>query len=637
MVDYTVFRTICHFLATAWFVTLSDSPFAKEGSEMKRILTPHLRRVGLRLGFDRDWYLYLVATVIGVFMGLSAVGFILPLRETEHFAGVLQGSNYLWLIILLGPAVGGLITGVLLTLLKHEGVGPGVTAVIYAVQRRKGKLSWKIGLRKWLASTATIASGGSAGAEGPIVTIGAVVGSNIAKVLGTGSQHTGTLLGCGAAAGLASVFNAPIAGIFFVMEILLRDFSLKTFTPIVIAAVVSSATTQGILGDAALFQVGEGFFQEGLAFSVTQIPTYLVLGLACGVLGAFFIRALDYAERMFVATKLPVAVRPLLGALLLGIIGFTIYWISNSDSMPKFYGNGYPMIETLINPNSYFSDEGGKVLHTATPFLLTLAGLAIVKLIATSITVGSGGAGGLFAPSLFIGAATGGCIGYAVHYFGWFPNTSPAYFALVGMAAMVAATTHAPLTAILIVYEVTQSYDVILPLMFAAVVSTVVARFICRDSVYTFKLSKLGVRMGAMSDLTVLRRLTPEDVLITPATIVQHNDSAQRLVDLMESTGTADFVVTDDHDKYCGMVTASDLRSALVYREAIPLLQVSELQRSDLPTIAEEETLDVVLDKFSRSDVQSLVLISTKGKIKGLLTRAELMKRYQSALDEDTA
>jgi CIC family chloride channel protein len=187
------------------------------------------------------------------------------------------------------------------------------------------------------------------------------------------------------------------------------------------------------------------------------------------------------------------------------------------------------------------------------------------------------------------------------------------------------------------VYEVTQSYELILPLMFAAVVSTVVARFICKDSVYTFKLSRMGVRMGALSDLTVLRRLTPEDVTIEPATIVKRTDSAQQLVDLMESTGTADFVVVDDFGKYCGMVTAEDLRAALVYREAIPLLQVSELQRSDLPTISYEETLDIVLDKFSRSDVQSLVVLNEVNEISGLITRSRLMNRYQIALDEDSS
>ncbi|MBT5410318.1 MAG: chloride channel protein [Phycisphaerae bacterium] len=603
---------------------------------MKRIHTPKLRKIGLRLGFERDWYLYLVATVIGVFMGLAAVAFIWPLRQSEFLADQFRGYQNLWLLVLLGPGIGGLITGVLCTLLTKEGVGPGVTSVMYAVQRKKGKLSWKIGLRKWLASTATIGSGGSAGAEGPIVTIGAVVGSNIARLLGTGSQHSATLLGCGAAAGLASVFNAPIAGIFFVMELILRDFSLKTFTPIVIAAVVSSATTQGILGDAALFDVGDSFVRGDLKFNVLQIPTFLILGLVCGLLGSVFVRSLDTTERLFASSRLPIYVRPMVGGLLLGVLGLGIYWFVSTGNIPKFYGNGYPTIEALLDPNFYFLTDAHEELHKATPILLALIGLALVKLIATSITVGSGGAGGLFAPSLMIGAATGGAVGYAFHAIGWFPGTSPAFFALVGMAALVSATTHAPLTAILIVYEVTQSYELILPLMFAAVVSTVVSRFMYRESVYTFKLSRLGVRLGSMSDLTVLRRLTPEDLNVQPATCVQFSDSAQHLVDLMESTGIAEFVVKDDHGKYCGMVTSEDLRSALVYRESIPLLQVSELQRSDLPTITNEETLDIVLDKFTKSDVQSLVILSDRGEIMGLISRSSLMSRYQIALDEDT-
>jgi CIC family chloride channel protein len=329
--------------------------------------------------------------------------------------------------------------------------------------------------------------------------------------------------------------------------------------------------------------------------------------------------------------------RPLLGAILLGILGVSVLWFTRGDHVPMFYGNGYPSIESLIDPNSYFTTEMHTSLRTAAPLMMGLVGLAAVKLVATSITVGSGGAGGLFAPSLLIGASTGGFIGYSVHALGWFPGTTPAIFALVGMAAMVAATTHAPLTAILIVYEVTQSYELILPLMFASVVSTVIARFVCKDSVYTFKLSRMGVRMGALSDLTILRRLTAEDVFINNATIVKPEDSVQQLVNLMETDGTSDFVVVDDHSKYCGMVTANDLRAALVYREAIPLLQVSELQRSDLPTVSIEETLDLVLDKFARSDVQALVMTNSKGEISGLITRSKLMKRYQKALDEDSS
>ena len=601
---------------------------------MKKRTAVRLRRLVLKLGFEQDWYLYLVATLIGLVMGYAAVAFILPLRAIEGYANATSGSSQLWMLIIGVPIAGGIVTGVLIALLKADGVGPGVTSVMYAVQRKKGMLPWRLGIRKWLASTATIGSGGSAGAEGPIVTIGAVVGSWVARVLGVGSQHTGTLLGCGAGAGIASVFNAPIAGIFFVMELLLRDFSLKTFTPIVIAAVVSSATTQGVLGDSVLFDVSDEYFHDGGNFSVYQLPVYLLLGLCCGGIGALFVKCLSFSERAFSLTRLPVPMRPVLGALILGIIGLTVFWLGSSKSVPAFYGNGYPAIKTILHPETYYSGTGAELV-SATSILWGLLGLAIIKIIATSVTVGSGGAGGLFAPSLLVGSATGGCVGYIIHLFGFFPETSPIYFALVGMAATVAATTHAPLTAILIVYEVTQSYQLILPLMFAAVVSTVVSRFVCKESVYTYKLSQLGVRLGAMSDLTVLRRLTPADVSISRPALVSSQESAQRLVELMESEGASDFVVTDSHQKYSGMVTSEDLRSALVYREAIPLLQVSELQRSDLPTIQMDEQLDVVLDKFSKKDVQSLAVVNSQDIILGVMTRAELMKRYQQALDKD--
>ena len=600
---------------------------------MKRLLTPHLRRFGLKLGFERDWYLYLVASCIGIFMGFVAVAFIWPLRQSELLASSLEGLSYFWVLVLFAPAIGGLVTGFLVLLLSDEGTGPGVTSVIYAVQRKKAKMSGKIGVRKWLAATATIGSGGSAGAEGPIVTIGAVIGSMFARVLGTGSQHSGTLLGCGVAAGLASVFNAPIAGIFFVMELVLRDFSLKTFTPIVIAAVVSSATTQGILGDAALFDVGTSFSTGELGFHVFQIPTFLVLGFVCGIFGALFVRTLNTSEKLFSSLQVPDLLKPAIGALLLGVLGVAVLFYSKDGNIPQFYGNGYPTIESLLDPSFYFAEGGA--LHEAKPLLLALAGLACIKLLATSVTVGSGGAGGLFAPSLMIGAATGGLVGYSVHAIGWFPGTSPAVFALVGMAAMVSATTHAPLTAILIVYEVTRSYELILPLMFAGVVSTVIARFVCKDSVYTFALSNMGVRLGSMSDLTVLRRMNSDDLQLVPASVVSSKDSAQQLVDLMEKDGTTDFVITDEHQKYCGMVTSEDLRSALVYRESIPLLQVSELQRSDLPTVTQEETLDIVLDKFTRADVQALTLLGNKGEIIGLVTRVNLMSQYQQALERD--
>ncbi len=302
--------------------------------------------------------------------------------------------------------------------------------------------------------------------------------------------------------------------------------------------------------------------------------------------------------------------------------------------MPEFYGNGYPAVRSLLDRSFYLDDAGQ--LKSAGYLLLGLVSLAILKPMATCLTIGSGGSGGFFAPSLLIGAAVGGAFGTVVAALHWGDAASPAQYAVVGMAAMVAAVLHAPLTAILIVYEITQTYEIILPLMFAAVISTVSARLISRQSMYTRQLARLGVRVGAATDLTILRRLSVEDVPMLPPIQVRPDESGQRLLELTEQHAVGDVVVVDEHDHYVGMVTHSDLRAALVYREAIPLLQVHELQRSDLPRVSMHETLDVVLDKFSRHDVHSLAVVDeSSGAVRGLITRSSLMQRYQAALQRD--
>ena len=601
---------------------------------MRPTLTRILRKTSLRLGFERDWYLYIVAAVIGFVMAVVATAFIAPLRAVEEW-GVSMGGNplLLWLVLLC-PAIGGLIVGFLRQIIQARDVGPGVTTLMYAVLRQRSRIQGRVGLQKWLCSTATIASGGSAGAEGPIVNIGGVIGSNIGRMLGTRSQNTATLLGCGSAAGIAAVFNAPIAGVFFVMEILLRDFSLKTFTPIVISAVVASASTQGILHDSAIFDVGDGFMTNDEFFSIGQIPIYLVLGLASGIMAVLFIRSLKFSSACFQRMPVPHSLKPAVGGLILGLLGLLTLMLTGTIEVPLFYGNGYPVITEFLDPATYL--QGGQ--SASLGGLALLVGLLLVlKVVGTSLTIGSGGAGGMFAPSLLIGAALGGLLGLALEALGWLPHGSPAHLALVGMAAVLAGTTHAPLTAILIVYELTQSYQVILPLMFAAVISTIVARSINRNSIYTSRLHDMGIRVGVMSDLTILRRLTVSDVALRDPVIVAENDPAQDLLELSESHRTSNIIVVDERGNYAGMVTSDDLKSALIYREAIPLLQVHELERSNLPTITTDDTLDIVLEKFSHNDVDALPVFDARDvdHAVGLITRSRLMQAYQAELDRD--
>jgi len=602
---------------------------------LRHDVVPRLKALSTKLGFERDWYLIIIAAFIGLVMSGVAMAFILPLRWIEHRAEGADPALFWWLVPVV-PVVGAFLAGIVHYVIPAGSEGPGVTKVMYAIHRRKAKLPWHLGLRKWVASTLTIGSGGSAGAEGPIVTIGSVIGSGIGQLLRSSPQNTATLLGCGAAAGLASVFNAPIAGVFFVMEILLRDFSLRTFTPIVIASVISAAVTQAVLGNDALFATGADFSIG--AFHWTELPNYLILGLLCGVAAAMFIRGLYFASDQF--SRLPVhpVLRPAIGAMFLGLLGLAALKLTASDTlMVPFYGNGYPTIKALLSSDMYYEDVTHTILSPARTLFLFLVVLGLLKGLSTCLTIGSGGAGGMFAPSMLLGAALGGAFGYVAGSVGWFPNANPAHYAVVGMAAMVAATTHAPLTAILIVYEITQSYEVILPLMLAAVISTIVARLVYRENVYTVRLTDQGVRVGAMSDHTILRRLTVQDVPLVAPVFVHPGNSAQRLLELTEKMSVSDFIVTDRSDRYLGLVTGGDLKEALLYREAIPLLQVEELQRSDLPTVRADETLDVVLDKFSSHDVHSLAVLDDSGdrRVLGLITRSRLMQRYQRALDED--
>ena len=593
-----------------------------------------IRRAGLRIGLQGDWYLYLLAAGIGLLMGVVATLFLAPLRKIEAVEASLNPS-VIWMLVLLGPSIDGLLVGLARRWINAPYIGPGVTTVIYGVLRQRGRLRLRVGVQKWICSTLTIGSGGSAGAEGPIVTIGSVLGSSIGRLLGVNTQNMTTLLGCGAAAGIAAVFNAPIAGVLFVMEILLRDFSLRTFTPIVISAVVASASIQGILHDAAIFQIGGDFISLEGEFRIAYMPAYIVLGLLCGFIGVVFIRGLNYSSKLATAIPGPAWIRPAIGGLLLAVLGLASLLIMGPQ-LPAFYGNGYPEISSLLSPTEY---EIPSEVRTMGPLLLLLCGMLAFKLIGTCITIGSGGAGGMFAPSLMMGALIGGILGLGLEWVGLLEHGTPARFALVGMAAMVASVTHAPLTGILIVYELTRHYQIILPLMLAAVVATIVARWLCRDSIYSARLREIGIRLGGAGDLTILSRLTVQDLILDESPTISVRSSAAALVEQAEHGSAGDFVVIDESGEYCGMVTGSDLKAALMFREAIPLLQVSELQRTDLPFITPDETLDVVLEKFSRLDVDALPVLvdGDPHRVSGLVTRTKLMKRYQAALDHDNA
>ncbi len=586
-----------------------------------------------RSGLKEEYFLILVSILVGAATGVGAHLFFELIEYAQEVAygngsghgqfgpHGLHGQRW-WMLVVL-PSAGALLVGYIIHFFAREAKGHGVPEVMDAMYRKGSIIRPRVAGAKAVASALTIGSGGSAGTEGPIIQIGAAIGSSIGQYLHIPRQQMSVVVACGVSAGIGAIFNAPIAGVMFALEIFLKDFSFRTFSPVVFASVISCSIMHAIRGeDVALFEVGV-LREGGYIFLAGELPMFLVLGMVCAVAAVGFTKLLYFTEDVADRLPLPEPFKPVLGAVGLGVCGVLYMLIGESNEMPLFFGNGYPAIEATL---------GAELLTMSAGFLVALFAL---KALATCFTLGSGGSGGVFAPSLLMGASLGGAFGLVMHSIGFTGEGSVAAYALVGMAALVAGTTHAPLTAIVILYEITREPKVILPVMFAAIIATAGARLLMRDSIYTLKLRRRGVRVGSMSDMTILRRISVDDVEHQAVLFFQSDDPLQKLIDQAGSSESVDFVVVDEHGAYQGMVTGKDVRTALLEPEAVSLLLVGELLRSGVPTVTSRETLDVVLDRLAHCDVASLPVSSNDDptRIIGLLSRQAVLQRYQTELE----
>jgi len=329
----------------------------------------------------------------------------------------------------------------------------------------------------------------------------------------------------------------------------------------------------------------------------------------------------------------------MLGGLVLGAMGVGLLLVYPHAvpgyRLPGFFGNGYPVVVALLDPKSYGlgagTVAGAGVAVTLGFALLILAG----KVVGTGMTLGSGGSGGLFAPSLFIGAAAGSAYGLVLVGAGIMPGASPASYALAGMAGVLGGAVHCPLTALILVFELTRDYDVILPVMLVAITATLVARLVTPESVYTMALREMGVRMGRFADLTLLRRLVVADVALAPAVVVRPTDPATRLLELAGQDAATDYVVCDASGRYLGMVLSQDLRHALMAREALPLMVVADVMRGDVGSVTALDSLEAAMTEFARHEVSSLAVVQDGGQVRQVVTRAGLIRRYQQLLGEE--
>jgi len=479
------------------------------------------------------------------------------------------------------PTLGGLIVGLLVTFGAPEAKGHGVPEVMEAVALREGRIRKRVALVKILASGICIGSGGSVGREGPIVQIGSSLGSTVGQLVRISGTQLKTLIGCGAAAGIAATFNAPIAGTLFALEILLGDFGLASFSPVVLSAVMATTISRHYFGDLPSFTVPPYSLQ-----SYWEIFIYPFLGIIAGIVSILFITTLYRCEDIFDKLPLPGYIKSLVGGLLLGLLA--VRW-------PQVLGVGYGSINVAV--------IGG--------FSLALfAMLILAKILATSITLGSGGSGGIFAPSLFIGAMTGGFFGTIVHHLFPAVTAGPGAYALVAMGALVAGTTQAPITAILIIFELTNDYNIILPLMASCLISTIISSVTMKGSIYTIKLLRRGIDIHRGMEQNILRTLKVCDLMRQKIASVPITATVPEILAAFKEQDASYLHVVDDNNQLSGIISFRDIRRLTAGSRPFPQLSALEIATRDVTVVSPGDDIRTALHLMGIKEISQLPVVN---------------------------
>jgi len=565
------------------------------------------------------------AVLVGLLAGLGAVAFRLMIRgfgwlffNRGAAAFGFLGDYY----VIIVPALGGLFVGLIIYLLAREAKGEGPPDVMEALALRGGRIRQRVAAVKALASSICIGSGGSVGREGPIVQIGASIGSTLGQWLKWPEDWVRTLLLCGAAGGISATFNAPIGGVLFALEVLERRFVGRHFGFIVISSVTADLVAHQLLGSDPSFIIP--------AYNMVsnwEVPLYVVLGIVAGLAAVVFVRFFYRCQDFFSHNmrRVPTYVMPAVGGLAVGLIGFFY---------PEVFGVGYGR---SYGPGGELLLQGAVDTALTGELVLTvLIALFLLKMVATSATLGSGGSGGVFAPSLFIGSMTGGAFGIAAYWL--FPTITGSQaeasgaYALVGMGAFFAAVVRGPMTAIILLFEMTRNYVLILPLMTAVIISTFVARALNRESIYTLGLLRRGVDIHQRQEADIMSSIRVADIMTRDFPTVPVSMSITEVMDKLHESGHHGFPVLDESGDFSGIVTLQDIEAALAKQDAS--LTVSDIANKSPIVAYPDQSVHDALARLGGRDVGRLPVVDrgNSKRLLGVLRRHDVTRAYAQAV-----
>jgi len=563
------------------------------------------------------YFLYILSFIIGTFSGLAA----LILKNLIHFVAeklthwfAFDGINFLYLVY---PLIGIFFTVLFVRFLIKDDIGHGVSKILYAISQKNSRLKPHNTYSSMIASSLTIGLGGSVGAEAPIVLTGASIGSNLARIFKLNYKYVTLMVGCGTAGAIAGIFNAPVAGIVFTLEVIMIDLTMAYLVPLLISAISATVLSYFFMGEGVLLR-----FSNVTAFQINNIGYYILLGVFVGFLGLFFTRATMYFEKQFSSIK-NWFVKLLAGGVILGILVFLF---------PPLWGEGYSSIISIFNGQGTDLLNGPFAGWKDNDYLVVvvLAGILLFKVVAMTATTASGGIGGIFAPTLFMGAIAGFFLSRLLNSF-YNIGLPEDNFALAGMAGMMAAVMHAPLTGIFLTAEITRGYDLFIPLLISSTVAYVTIMRFEPHSVYTKRLAQRGELITHHKDKAVLKMMELRKLIETDFEILSPEATLRDLVKAVSQSHRNLYPVVNSEGVLLGMVKLDDVKNLIFETDLYDSVKVKDLMYMPEYYISPADNMEKVAEKFETSGRYNLAVIDD-GKYLGFISRAVVFSKYRKTL-----
>lgn len=564
-------------------------------------------------------FLMILSLVVGILCGFAAQLLKFLIHSISHLltANLSQTTaNYLYLIY---PCLGILLVTLFIMFVAKDNISHGVTKVLYAISRRKSRLKSRFMYSPLVASSITIGFGGSVGAEGPIVFTGAAIGSNIGQAFRMSPKILMILVGCGAAAGIAGVFRAPIAGMLFTLEVLMIDLTGLTVMPLLISSIAGATVAYVLEGYNAEF-----FFTQSEPFLTRRIPYVMLLGVFTGFISLYFTKVIFFMENQFRKMKNK-GIRITSGGLILALLIFLF---------PALYGEGYDVIlnlldgktSSIVNGTFFYVDR-----NSVWFLILYISLIVLMKAFATSATTGAGGVGGTFAPSLFVGALSGFLFAYILNNLPFGLELSQKNFTLMGMAGVMAGVMHAPLMGIFLTAEMTGGYNLFLPLLIVSTISYGTIRIFEPYSIYTMRLAKSGDLMTHQKDKAVLTLLKVDNVIETDFKKVNPGMTLKQMVHTVATSNRNLFPVVDDEDRLIGVVLLDDIRNIMFRSDLYKKMTVSRFMSMPPAVIQTDMSMEKVMEIFDQTKAWNLP-VTRDGKYIGFVSKSKIFNSYRHVL-----